>query len=219
LSSVAHAKSCSSRGCIRRSTTGWGPSTFFSSLWAKTTTEYTTKRSSTDSGAQMREDRSCQRVAGITLRPIRPDDEGFLYDVYASTRLDELATLGWSEPQREAFLRMQFRAQHQSYLTQFPMADFAIILHHGRPIGRLYIERRADEMRGIDIALLPEYRRAGIGTTILRDLLAEAARDGKPFRIHVEKFNRAQRLYKRLGFTILDDDGAYLFMEWRPEAR
>jgi ribosomal protein S18 acetylase RimI-like enzyme len=167
----------------------------------------------------MREDRSCQRVAGITLRPIRPDDEGFLYDVYASTRLDELATLGWSEPQREAFLRMQFRAQHQSYLTQFPMADFAIILHHERPIGRLYIERRADEMRGIDIALLPEYRRVGIGTAILQDLLAEAARDGKPFRIHVEKFNRAQRLYKRLGFTILDDDGAYLFMEWRPEAR
>ena len=95
----------------------------------------------------------------------------------------------------------------------------ACLLWHERPIGRLYIERRTDEMLGIDIALLPEYRQSGIGTAILRDLLAEAARDGKPFRIHVQKFNRAQRLYERLGFTTLDDDGVYLFMEWRPDAR
>jgi ribosomal protein S18 acetylase RimI-like enzyme len=43
-------------------------------------------------------------------------------------------------------------------------------------------------MRGRDIALLPEYRQSGIGTAILRDLLAEADRCRKPFRIHVEKF-------------------------------
>jgi GNAT superfamily N-acetyltransferase len=167
----------------------------------------------------MREDRPCQYTEGITLRPIRPEDEGFLFDVYASTRLDELASLAWSEAQREALLRLQFRAQQQSYLAQFPMADCTIILHYERPIGRLYIERRTDEMRGIDIALLPEYRRAGIGTAILQGLLAEAARDGKPFRIHVEKFNRARRLYERLGFTTLNDDGAYCFMEWRPVTR
>ncbi len=164
----------------------------------------------------MHEDRSCQYGKGITVRPIRAEDEEFLFDVYASTRLDELAALGWSKAQREAFLRMQFRAQQQSYLAQFPMADFTIILRGEHPIGRLYIERRADETRGIDIALLPEFQQAGIGTTILQGLLAEAARTGRPFRIHVEKLNRAQRLYERLGFTTLDDDGVYLFMEWRP---
>lgn len=165
----------------------------------------------------MREDRSCHYGEGITLRPIRAEDEPFLFEVYASTRLDELAALGWSAAQREAFLRMQFRAQHQSYLAQFPTADFQIILWHERPIGRLYVERRPDEIRGIDIALLPQYRQAGIGTAILQDLLARAARDGRPFHIHVEKFNRAQHLYKRLDFTTLADDGIYLFMEWRPD--
>jgi ribosomal protein S18 acetylase RimI-like enzyme len=167
----------------------------------------------------MREDRSSQCPEGITLRPIRSDDEGFLYEVYASTRLEELASLGWSDAQREIFLRMQFRAQHQSYLAQFPMADFQIIMCHERPIGRLYIEHRPDEIRGIDIALLPPYRQAGIGTAILQDLLAEATRCCKPFRMHVEKFNRAQHLYKRLGFTTLADDAVYLFMEWRPDTR
>jgi ribosomal protein S18 acetylase RimI-like enzyme len=177
----------------------------------------TTKQSSTDCGVKMREDRSCHYGEGITLRPIRAGDEPFLFEVYASTRLDELAALRWSAAQREAFLKMQFRAQHRSYLSQFPTADFRIILWHERPIGRLYVERRSDEVSGIDIALLPDYRQAGIGTAILQGLLAGAARDGKPFRIHVEKFNRAQRLYERLGFTTLADDGMYLFMEWRPD--
>jgi ribosomal protein S18 acetylase RimI-like enzyme len=167
----------------------------------------------------MREGRSSQHTEAITFRAIGPEDESFLYDVYASTRLEELAALGWSEAQREAFLRTQFRAQHQSYMAQFPAADFAIILWHERPIGRLYIERRADEIRGIDSAILPAYRQAGIGTAILQDLLAEATRCRKPFRIHVEQFNRAQRLYERLGFRTLADDGVYLFMEWRSEVR
>lgn len=167
----------------------------------------------------MSEDRSSQHSEAITLRPVRSDDEGFLDKVYASTRLEELASLGWIEAQRVAFLQMQFRAQHQSYLAQFPTADFQIILWHERPIGRLYIEHRPDEIRGIDIALLPPYRQAGIGTAILQGLLAEATCCRKPFRMHVEKFNRAQHLYERLGFTTLADGSVYLFMEWRPDAR
>jgi len=218
-SSVALVESRSSRGCIGCSTTNLGLSTCFSSPSAKTKTGCTMKRSSTDSGDPMSEDRSSQHSEAITLRPVRSDDEGFLYEVYASTRLEELASLGWIEAQRVAFLRMQFRAQHQSYLAQFPTADFQIILWHERPIGRLYIEHRPDEIRGIDIALLPPYRQAGIGTAILQGLLAEATRCRKPFRIHVEKFNRAQHLYEQLGFTTLADDGVYLFMEWRPDVR
>ncbi|HXH12439.1 MAG TPA: GNAT family N-acetyltransferase [Alphaproteobacteria bacterium] len=162
----------------------------------------------------MGEDRSAGWARALTLRPIQPEDEGFLYEVYASTRRHELATLGWSVAQQDAFLRMQFTAQQRSYLAQFPAADFQVILWHGRPIGRLYLERRVDEIRGIDIALLPEYRQAGIGTALLQDLLAEAAHAGTPFRLHVAKFNRARRLYERLGFITLEDDGVYLFMEW-----
>jgi hypothetical protein len=94
-----------------------------------------------------------------------------------------------------------------------------MILWHERPIGRLYIERRADEIRGIDIAILPAFRQAGSGSAILQDLLAEPGRCPKPFRVHVEKLNRAQRLDERLGCSTLADDGRYLFMEWRPAVR
>lgn len=165
----------------------------------------------------MGEGPACQHAGAIALRPVRPEDESFLYDVYASTRLEELAPLGWTDAQREAFLRMQFALQQQSYRVDFPAADFQIILWHERPIGRLYVERRPDEIWGIDLALLPEYRQAGIGTAILQDLLAEAARVGKPFRLHVVKSNRARRLYERLGFTTRGEDDVYLLMEWSPD--
>ena len=155
----------------------------------------------------------------ITLRPIEPDDEEFLYRVYAGTREAELAQVAWDAAQKEAFLRMQFTAQHQYYQEHYAGAAFQVILADGRPAGRLYVARWPDEIRIVDIALLPEYRNAGIGTALLRDLLAEGARAGKPVSIHVERFNPALRLYERLGFTSITDKGVYLLLEWAPAAR
>ena len=154
----------------------------------------------------------------ITFRPIAPEDEGFLFALYASTREAELAQTPWDEAEKHAFLRMQFTAQHQYYQSQFAAAAFDIVLLHGRPVGRLYVDRRADEIRLIDIALLPEQRNAGIGTRLMQGLLAEAVQVGKPVRIHVEKFNPAMRLYERLGFAPVEDQGVYLLMQWSADA-
>jgi len=156
-------------------------------------------------------------TATLTLRPIRSDDEPFLYEVYASTRMEELAPLGWSAEQQAAFLTQQFNAQHQYYQANYPGADFQIILVNDQLAGRLYVDRRIGEIRIVDIALLPEYRNGGIGSRLLNDLLAESAQAGKFVSIHVEKFNPALRLYERLGFSISDDRGVYWFMEWKPQ--
>jgi ribosomal protein S18 acetylase RimI-like enzyme len=149
----------------------------------------------------------------VTLRRICAGDEGFLYRVYASTREEELAPLGWDETQKGAFLRMQFNAQHRYYQEHFPNADFQIVLAGDRPIGRLYVNRREDEITIVDIALLPEHRRCGIGSALLRAILAEADQTGKPVRIHVERFNPALHLYERLGFVKTGDTGVYFLME------
>ena len=153
----------------------------------------------------------------ITLRPIRPGDEGFLYKVYASTRHEELAQTGWSEAQRETFLRMQFDTQSRYYREYYQQASFDVILADGRPIGRLDVARWPEEIRIVDIALLPEYRNAGIGTKLLEDLISESEASAKPLSIHVEQFNPALRLYWRLGFREVEDKGVYLLMERAPE--
>ena len=123
----------------------------------------------------------------VSFRPIRPDDEAFLYEVYASTRTEELALVDWDDAHKAAFLPMQCTAQHQFYQERYTQTDFLIILRDTVPVGRLSVARWQDEIRIVDIALLPPYRNAGIGSAILRDLLAEAAVAHKPVRIHVEK--------------------------------
>jgi GNAT superfamily N-acetyltransferase len=126
--------------------------------------------------------------------------------------------LPWDAAQKEGFLRMQFDAQHRFYQEQYPDASFQIILAGDSPIGRLYVDRGPEAICIVDIALLTEHRGAGIGSAILRDLLAEADRAQKPVRIHVERFNPAFRLYQRLGFVVIDDVGVYLHMERPPAA-
>lgn len=122
----------------------------------------------------------------------------------------------WSEEQKEAFLRFQFEAQHQYYQQQFPDARFDLILLAGEPAGRLYLHRRPDEIRLIDIALLPEHRGRGLGGALMRQILADGEEAGLPVRIHVERNNPALRLYHRLGFESIEDQEVYYLMEWRP---
>ena len=155
----------------------------------------------------------------IHLRPIRPEDEPFLQRVYASSREEELKQVDWDEQQKDHFLRMQFEAQHSHYTEHFPDADFHLVLKGDEAIGRLYVDRRSDEIRLIDIALLAGFQGEGTGSGLLEALLDEARQMDLPLRIHVEKFNPALRWYERLGFRQIEDKGVYLFMEWTAISR
>jgi GNAT superfamily N-acetyltransferase len=151
----------------------------------------------------------------ITLRPIGPDDMELLLRVYRSTREEELAmVVDWTDEMKDAFVLQQFSAQHAWYQEHYVGATFDVILIDGAPAGRLYVHRRPDEIRLVDITLLPERRQGGFGTSILQDLLAEAAAAGKPLTIHVEIYNPAMRLYERLGFQPVEERGPYRLMKW-----
>lgn len=152
----------------------------------------------------------------LTLRPIAESDQAFLRELYASTRAAEMAVVPWSEAEKQAFLGMQFDAQHAFYREQFPDACFDLVLENGVPIGRLYLDRRADEHRVIDITLMPACRGRGLGSSLMCRVLEDAAAAGKQVRIHVEKNNPALHLYERLGFATVEDQGVYDLMEWRP---
>jgi ribosomal protein S18 acetylase RimI-like enzyme len=151
------------------------------------------------------------------LRAAIPEDEQFLRAVYASTRAEELARVPWSDEQKRAFIDHQFAAQDAHYRQHYPTAQYSIIEVRDAPAGRLYVDRWEEEIRIMDIALLPEHRRVGIGTKLLGQLQDEARAAGKALTIHVEKFNPALSLYQRLGFQQIEDQGVYLFLEWKAE--
>lgn len=151
----------------------------------------------------------------LRLRPQTGGDRDFLYRLYSSTRADEMALVDWSEEQKRAFVQMQFEAQAKHYTEYFPAASFDIIELDGESIGRLYVEMLDDELRIIDIALLPDFRRRGIGAHYMHSLMRQAVDVGACVAIHVEKNNPAMGLYERLGFERVEDKGVYWFMRWR----
>jgi ribosomal protein S18 acetylase RimI-like enzyme len=155
---------------------------------------------------------------GLSFRPIGDSDLPFLARLYASTRAEELAAAPWTDAQKAAFLDMQFRAQHTHYQQYYPKADWLMTMRDGEDIGRLYIERWPSQHCIIDIAFMPEHRGKGFGAALLRDLMDEAAAAGKAVSIHVEKFNPAMQLYRRLGFTTVEDKGVYDLMHWRAKS-
>jgi ribosomal protein S18 acetylase RimI-like enzyme len=152
--------------------------------------------------------------AGLSFRRTTDADLPFLARVYASTREEEIAATPWSEAQKAQFLDMQFRAQHADYRKNYPQAEWLVTMCGGEEIGRLYLGHWPSEHNIIDIAFLPQHRGKGFGTALMLDLLDEAAAAGKAVSIHVEKFNPAMRLYRRLGFATAEDQGVYDLMRW-----
>lgn len=149
------------------------------------------------------------------LRPEGPDDHEFIADVYASTRAEEMQLVDWPDDQKRAFLRSQFDAQTEHYHKHYTAAEFWIIEHEGERAGRLYLNYRPDDLRIVDIALLPEFRGRGIGGAILQQLLGAAQRGGYGVSIHVEQNNPAMHLYERMGFHRINEHGIYYLMEWK----
>jgi ribosomal protein S18 acetylase RimI-like enzyme len=152
----------------------------------------------------------------ITLRSSTEADRNFLYQVYVSTRLEELAPAGWTHEQMNAFLSMQFMAQDTFYRQEYKGMEFLIILLDDQPIGRYYIYRDKVYIILMDIALLPDYRGRGIGTKLIQDLLTEAQTSQLRVQLYVEFNNRAQNLYTRFGFKQIAEEGLYHQMEWSP---
>jgi ribosomal protein S18 acetylase RimI-like enzyme len=153
----------------------------------------------------------------ISLRPYRADDQEFLFKLYASTRMHEIAGFGWPAAQQEMFLRMQFDAQRRSYEAAYPEAEHEIIERDEQPIGRMMVFRNEDSTLLVDIALFTEHRGLGIGGQLIRDLVQQCSRDRVPLRLQVLKANPALRLYERLGFRRTGEDQMYIQMERRPD--
>jgi GNAT superfamily N-acetyltransferase len=153
----------------------------------------------------------------VTLRPAGEDDRPFMLRLYASVREPELEASGLPREQWGPFVEHQFEAQSQAY-EGYENTSFEVVLVEGEPAGRLIVARWPEELRVVDVALLPEYRGRGVGGTLMQRLVDEAEERGVKTSIHVERFNPAQRLYARLGFRPVAETGdVYLLLE-RPAA-
>ena len=147
----------------------------------------------------------------LERRPAVADDEGLLRELYATTRPD---LAGWDDAAREAFVRLQLRGQRLEWEAAYPGSIDEVLLLDGRPVGRLWVAWLADACVLVDMILLPEHRRAGLGTGVVSEILAEAGRRGVPARLTVERSNAASLAFcSRLGFAETGGDEIYVRLE------
>jgi len=142
-----------------------------------------------------------------SLRQATGDDFAFLYDLHRTTIREAVeATWGWDE----AF-------QHRRFREHFDPAGSQIIVVDGRDVGVLQVEEWGDEvfLGLIEIALSHQGR--GLGTRVIKDVMAVAHAEKRPVHLHVLRTNpRARRLYERLGFLVDEERGERLVMRADP---
>jgi ribosomal protein S18 acetylase RimI-like enzyme len=150
----------------------------------------------------------------IILRPEAPEDERFLRGLITGIIAGELGAGAWPESVREHLLGIQYTTRRQSCGTGRPGAESHVIQADGQDCGWLLVVTMPHEVRLVEIMVSPMFRGQGIGTFVIRQVLARAAAAGVPVRLNVNVWNtNAARLYLRLGFHRIDGNEVQDLME------
>jgi len=88
-----------------------------------------------------------------------------------------------------------------------------IILLNNQKIGLLKVAKNKTEIEIHQIQIAPNYQNKGIGKQIIQSILQEASAKKIPVKLSVLKVNKAQTLYKNLGFAIYDENEYSYFMK------
>lgn len=95
-------------------------------------------------------------------------------------------------------------SRHARVMHHFECAD--ILLDGDEPVGLLKLLRSPGEWEIVQIQLAPALQGRGIGRSLLRKILAHAARAGVSVSLSVLKANPAKHLYEELGFEVFGED-------------
>jgi ribosomal protein S18 acetylase RimI-like enzyme len=138
------------------------------------------------------------------LRAAQTSDTSFLFTLLHATREDAIRDT-WGE--NDAWQRRNFDARVAEHAVSIIEVD-------GRAAGSLWLDKRSDVLYIADFQILPELQGAGIGTAVLRGLIARAATLGIPIALAVQQANgRARRWYERLGFKVTSTEAPVVHMQ------
>lgn len=155
------------------------------------------------------------RERGFSLRTARDTDLPWLRELYADTRVEEMAQLPWPDAMKRAFTDQQFLLQHQHYIQHYPDTDFMILEHGPLAVGRYYLQAGVPDYLVVDISLLADKRKMGIGSLLLTQTQEDARAQGTGVLLHVSKTNpQARRLYEKLGFIAKESGATHDTLHW-----
>ncbi len=142
----------------------------------------------------------------ISLHPACDEDFAFAREVYFATMRSIIESLfGWDQVREE-----------ENFASFFKLNEARIITAEGQNVG--WIQEQVDDA-SIHLGsfyVMQEMQRRGIGTQVLRILLAHAAGQSKAITLAVVKMNPARHFYERNGFRITHEDKHKFYMRADP---
>lgn len=138
------------------------------------------------------------------LRAVTHQDYNFIYHVKTTTLKPHIELVwGWDEAVQTKYLEESFGIETQ-----------LIITYEDQEIGILELNELQQRIEVVELEILPEYQRRGIGTHILQDIIDEYTEKGKKVGIGCFKINtEAKRLYERLGFMLIKETATHYVLE------
>ncbi len=153
---------------------------------------------------------------GMSMRPAMAADGPFVESLYKSTR-DDLKTIDAEAGFIEELIEQQYHAQTVGYGEKFPNAMYFVVEKVNQKIGRVVVDFGPNEVRVVDIALIPTARNQGFGQGIIKSLQYAAASSGAPLTLTVAAGNiAATRLYAKMGFQPIEESPTYNLLAWYP---
>jgi len=144
----------------------------------------------------------------ITRRATHEDDRDFARDTHHRAYHDvSVRQFGpWEE-----------QAQDKFFETGWADAAHEIILCDGVPCGYTCIEERPDDIHGRELVIHPNFQNKGIGSEVLRQVLARASERQIPVSLGTFHENRALHLYQTLGFKEYGRTDTHILLHWIAE--
>ena len=136
-------------------------------------------------------------MSAVTLRAAVADDVAFLTGCFLRGMKESIAaSRGKWDEDRE---RQQFESQLELPLTQ-------VIVFRGAEVGFMVVVPERQSLRIFTLCITPERQGCGIGSEVIRRVVADARARGCDTVLSVLKPNvRAQALYERLGFRVVGE--------------
>ncbi|MGC0339892.1 N-acetyltransferase family protein [Streptomyces sp. SLBN-8D4] len=146
------------------------------------------------------------RLTAWTLRPATPADVEVIAELRAVVMRPDLERLGRFDEHR---VRQRFR-------DAFIARHLSIIEAEDRFAGCVALRPAEDGHWLEHFFIAPELQGLGLGSAVLRGLLARTDADGELVRLNVLQGSAARRLYERHGFSVESEDSVDVFMVREP---
>jgi ribosomal protein S18 acetylase RimI-like enzyme len=147
-----------------------------------------------------------------------PQDEAFLFRLFAEDSADQLAASGIPELQVQKLVEMQYRGRRTTYAARYPQAENRILITaDGKAGGRVLIDRKPAPWHIVDIGVLAADRGKGLATRAIEECQAQCRKAQMRLELQVNPDNPARRLYERLGFRAIQETEISIEMVWTPE--